>query len=150
MSRNLKPAQKAAAIAKILSALKNCSTVEAACSWAGIALRTWYLWVAKDPALKAEYEAAIAQSEISAVAAIVKDKSWQSKAWLLERRFRDRWAQKQQVEIVTTPQDNPYAKLTRDQARQALDILDAIERGESPALATAPAPKLNRSKKPPR
>ncbi len=25
---------------------------------------------------------------------IMKDKSWQSKAWLLERRFPDRWAKK--------------------------------------------------------
>ena len=94
---NKTPQQKAEATRKILAALRSGSTVEAACSFARTSRQTWYAWLKKDPDLRADYEEALAHSEISLVKVIKEDKSWQSKAWLLERRFPDRWAKRDLV-----------------------------------------------------
>ena len=91
MGRPKTPDQRAESIRKILAAIKSGSTVEAACSFARITKQGFYVWLKKDPDLRADYEEALAHSEISLVSDIKKDKSWQSKAWLLERRFPDRW-----------------------------------------------------------
>lgn len=93
------PAQREAAQKKVLAALKAGATVEAACSYARITKETWYAWQRKDPALKEDHEEALATSELSLVFDIKKDPSWQSKAWLLERRFPERWGRRSQVEI---------------------------------------------------
>lgn len=91
MGRPLNKKQKTEAFSKIVAAVKNCSTVAAACAWAGVSEASFYEWLKNDESLKIEYQAAVAQSEIALVAEIKKDKSWQSKAWLLERRFPLRW-----------------------------------------------------------
>ena len=84
---------------KVLSALRSGSTVEAACSFARVSKVTWYAWLKKDAALRADYEEALASAEIALVVEIKKDKSWQSKAWLLERRFPDRWGKRETLSV---------------------------------------------------
>lgn len=87
--------------AKILGAIKTGATVEAACSLARIARQTFYNWLKKDTVLKADYEEALAHSEIFLVSEIRKDPSWQSKAWLLERRFPERWGRRAVIDEGT-------------------------------------------------
>jgi len=96
MSRNKTPDERAAMSRKILAAVKTGATVEAACSFARTTKQSFYAWLKKDPELKADYEEALAHSEIFLLAEIRKDPSWQSKAWILERRFPERWAKREQ------------------------------------------------------
>ena len=55
-----------------------------------------------------EVEKAVAESEINLLDQIMKDKSWQAKAWILERRFPKRWSKQstlEQVAIEKTPHE---------------------------------------------
>ena len=92
---------------RLLEAIRKGLTIEDACDYAGIVKQTYYNWLNKDvETIKDEvakknfvdYLDALkkAQSECQMYCLdfIMKDKSWQSKAWLLERRFPDRWAKK--------------------------------------------------------
>ena len=95
----IKPEERPAAIKKILDVLRSGSTVEAACAFARIHRDTWYAWMKKDPQLKSDYEEAVAASEVSLVLHIKKDPSWQSKAWLLERRNPAQWGAVNRTEV---------------------------------------------------
>jgi hypothetical protein len=77
----------------------NFATVaSAAC---GIAECTYYAWL-NDPD-KPEFSQAIkeaeAKAETTALAAIQSDPSWQSKAWYLERKFKNNWAKTENQNI---------------------------------------------------
>jgi transposase len=76
---------------RILDALRAGNYVEAACAYGGISIETYSQWRKKFPEFLEATQKAIAESEVALVATIRKDESWQSKAWLLERRFNDRW-----------------------------------------------------------
>ena len=95
----IKPEERPAAKKKILDVLRSGSTVEAACAFARIHRDTWYAWMKKDPKLKSDYEEAVAASEVSLVLHIKKDPSWQSKAWLLERRNPAQWGAIARTEV---------------------------------------------------
>ena len=58
------------------------------------------------------------------------DDKWQSRAWLLERRFRSRWGRNDKVEVRGQLIQLPIADLPRE-AREAL-LVEALrkERGE--------------------
>jgi hypothetical protein len=45
-------------------------------------------------------EAAEGDIEASLVESILSDDDWRAKAWILERRFRESWSQKQEVDIT--------------------------------------------------
>jgi len=92
---------------RLLSAIEKGLSIIDSCEYAGISEKTYYNWLNKDiETIKdaAEQKKFIqflqnikkAQSECQMYCLdfIMKDKSWQSKAWLLERRFPDRWAKK--------------------------------------------------------
>jgi len=84
-------------ISKILALIRGAVPTEAACAMAGLPRPTWYDWMSKDEELKTQYQEAVAASEATLVLEIKKDLSWQSKAWLLERRFPERWRKREEV-----------------------------------------------------
>jgi len=92
---------------RLLEAIERGLTIADACIYAGISEKTYYNWLNKDISLikdEKERERFVqflqslkkAQSECQMYCLdfLMKDKSWQSKAWVLERRFPDRWAKK--------------------------------------------------------
>ena len=92
---------------RLIKAIQRGLSIADACEYSGISERTYYYWIKKDPLtienpeeqkkfLQFLQNIKKAQSECQMYCLdfIMKDKSWQSKAWLLERRFPDRWAKK--------------------------------------------------------
>lgn len=81
-------------VEKIAGYIADGNFATVACVACGIHESTYYAWLA-DPD-KVEFSEAIkeaeAQAEINAVSKIQNDESWQSKAWFLERKFKDRWS----------------------------------------------------------
>jgi hypothetical protein len=87
-------------------------TIKAACAQSNIGLRTYYDWIEKsgeDGEWTKEVEAAITLSEavildnIKKTTALKED--WRGWAWILERRFRERWGAKREVELNV---NNPH------------------------------------------
>ena len=92
---------------RLLQAVRKGLTIDDACVYAGVSEKTYYNWLNKDVSTindEVEQKKFIqflqslkkAQSECQMYCLdfLMKDKSWQSKAWVLERRFPDRWAKK--------------------------------------------------------
>jgi len=88
-------------VAKIASIVAQGNFATVASAACGIAECTYYAWL-NDPD-KPEFSQAIkeaeAQAEMDAVSIIKNDESWQSKAWLLERKFKTRWAKTENQNI---------------------------------------------------
>ena len=90
-----------------------------ACAFAGISTTTYHEWMNDES--KPEFTEAIKEaeaiSEIDALAAIRNDPSWQSKAWFLERKFKDRWAKTETQKIVHSGvvESRPVEELTNDE-----------------------------------
>jgi len=91
----------------LLGLLRMGMYVQQACGMVGIAKGTIYDWlkrgaVGEEPyaTFASAYEKAAAQAEMTALADIRAGKNnWQSRAWFLERRFRDRWGRNDKLEI---------------------------------------------------
>ena len=99
---------------ELLNNLRDGLTIEAACAQAGIGKTTYYDWLKKsgiDGEWTLEIEAAITLSEaiiiqkIKQTTALKED--WRGWAWLLERRFPQRWGAKREVEVNV---NNPHQK----------------------------------------
>ena len=79
---------------KILKMLGEGHFVITACRKAGISRAHYYDVRNADAEFAADADAAIADSEAACLDAIRTDLAWQSRAWILERRFAERWAKK--------------------------------------------------------
>ncbi len=92
---------------RLLDAITKGLTINDACEYAGISEQTYYNWLNKEvSSIKNEEDKkkylefleslkkAQSECQMYCLDFIMKDKSWQSKAWVLERRFPDRWAKK--------------------------------------------------------
>ena len=92
---------------RLILAIERGLTIADACEYSGISEKTYYNWLNKDTTqIKNDEERkkfvqflqdikkAQSECQMYCLDFIMKDKSWQSKAWLLERRFPDRWAKK--------------------------------------------------------
>ena len=92
---------------RLLSAIEKGLSIIDSCEYAGISEKTYYNWLNKDiETIKDAGEQkkfiqflqnikkAQSECQMYCLDFIMKDKSWQSKAWVLERRFPDRWAKK--------------------------------------------------------
>ena len=92
---------------RLLDAITKGLTINDACEYAGISEQTYYNWLNKDvSSIKNEEDKkkylefleslkkAQSECQMYCLDFLMKDKSWQSKAWVLERRFPDRWAKK--------------------------------------------------------
>lgn len=95
---------------KIFQAVRLGLPYDRAAQLAGINPRTFYYWKAKGQAGTAptyvrflqDLKKAEIEGEAAAINEIVKaarDGTWQAAAWLLERRYPDRWARVQKVEV---------------------------------------------------
>ncbi len=79
---------------------------DVAAEYAGIGTTTFYRWMEQgEQAESGMYrdlwdavKKAASQAEVRNVAIIELDPSWQSKAWLLERKHFDRWGKKESLE----------------------------------------------------
>lgn len=94
-------------IEQIAKLVREGNYIETACAFCGINKDTYYRW-AKDGAraksgIKKRFsdaiKKAVAESEMNDLETIRLDPSWQSKAWRLERRFPDKWGNRQKVEL---------------------------------------------------
>ena len=92
---------------RLTLAIERGLTIADACTYSGISERTYYYWLKKEPKtienpkeqkkfmqFLQNIKKAQSECQMYCLDFIMKDKSWQSKAWLLERRFPDRWAKK--------------------------------------------------------
>jgi hypothetical protein len=92
---------------RLVTAIERGLSIEDACVYAGITKKTYYNWInkntdeIKDEAERKKFlhflhniKKAQSECQMYCLDFIMKDKSWQSKAWVLERRFPDRWAKK--------------------------------------------------------
>ena len=92
---------------RLILAIERGLTIADACEYSGISEKTYYNWLNKDTTqIKNDEERkkfvqflqdikkAQSECQMYCLDFIMKDKSWQSKAWVLERRFPDRWAKK--------------------------------------------------------
>ena len=114
---------------RLLANLREGMTIEAACAQSGISKGSYYSWLKKsgeDGEWSKEVDAAITFSE-----AVILDKikraselkeDWRGWAWILERRFPQRWGAKREVEVnVNNPHkqsDEMFAAMV-EQSNQA-------------------------------
>ncbi|HEV2773893.1 MAG TPA: hypothetical protein VGV57_13895 [Thermoleophilaceae bacterium] len=98
---------------RIVRAIRAGNYPEVAAGHAGIHAATYYRWMERgalegeagedDPyrQFRSEVERAIADSEAAEVGLVIKaarDGDWRAAAWLLERRFSDRWGRRDRLE----------------------------------------------------
>jgi hypothetical protein len=109
--------------------------VETACDLASISKECYYNWIKEGESFKSgkhrrfsdAIKKAQAESETRWIAHIVQDDSWTSKAWLLERKFKDRWGRAIRQEI-SGPQGGPI--VTQAMSAEEKEELQArIRRG---------------------
>lgn len=94
---------------RIVEALRIGASPEAACAYAGICRSTYYDWRKKDPVFAEETDQAQAAAEVQLLMEIRAETSWQAKAWILERRWRERWGREARQD---SSQDAPKIVLT--------------------------------------
>lgn len=106
--------ERSEAIEAILDAIERGASMIDAASAAGITDRTLYNWQREQPELKAEIERTRARAESHLLeclkAAATEKKDWRAYAWLLERRFPDRWGLKREM-TVSSPSGNGIAEV---------------------------------------
>lgn len=83
---------------RIVEALRIGANPDAAAAYAGISRSTYYNWRKDDPVFAEECEQAIAAAEVQLLMEIRSETSWQAKAWILERRWKDRWGRESRPE----------------------------------------------------
>jgi len=89
-------------VAKIMIALESGDWRMDACRKAGISYETFSVWNREKPefadAIKRAEDSGEQELEAFCLAKIRNDKSWQSSAWLLERKIGGKYRPKQQVD----------------------------------------------------
>jgi transposase len=101
-------------VERLLANLREGMSQASAISQAGICKATFYAWIKQDEDFKREVETAEDFAEavqIAQIKALGEAKmDWRAYAWLLERRFPDRWSAKRETE-VTINQSNGQAEV---------------------------------------
>ena len=101
-------------VERLLDNLRQGMSQASAITQAGIAKTTFYRWLKEDEQFKTEVETAEDFAEavqIAQIKALGEAKTdWRAYAWLLERRFPDRWSAKRETE-VTINQSNGQAEV---------------------------------------
>lgn len=90
----------------LLESIKIGMPIMESCQLAGISKTTYYNWKEKAEENRKEYVDfldSLKKAEITAQKNLIKiislDKSWQSKAWILERRWPNAWGRKDKVDV---------------------------------------------------
>lgn len=101
-------------VERLLDNLRQGMSQASAITQAGIAKTTFYKWLKEDEQFKTEVETAEDFAEavqIAQIKALGEAKmDWRAYAWLLERRFPERWSAKRETE-VTINQSNGQAEV---------------------------------------
>jgi len=130
---------------RIARAIRAGNYPEVAARHAGVHPSTYYRWLERggldgeapedDPYrhFRAEVERALADSEaaeVGLIAQAARGGTWQAGAWLLERRFPDRWGRRQRVEQVHELKEGEATELEAEIER-LLEEMAERERGPS-------------------
>jgi transposase len=97
------PLRREAVQKRLLDALSLGCYIKEAVAYAGIHYNTYQNWINDNKKFREAVHEAIAKSETLLLAEIRRDPSWQAKAWILERRFRDRWAREVKTDADNIP-----------------------------------------------
>jgi AcrR family transcriptional regulator len=107
--------KRAATKEKVLENLREGMTREAAATQAGISKATLYRWIDDDDDFRDDVEAAVDFAEAVMVSQIKtmghSRDDWRAIAWLLERRFPDRWGLKREVEVAVSQRSDGIAEV---------------------------------------
>lgn len=96
---------------RFLKAIAAGCPIDAACRIAGIHISTFYAW--RDKGRRGaepycQFVEAVTRSQAVAeenlVSKVANSEDWRAAGWLLERRFNERWANKQRVNILVEKQ----------------------------------------------
>lgn len=122
-----------AEVERLLDNLRQGMSQAAAISQSGIGKTTFYNWLKTDDQFKTDVESAEDFAEavqIAQIKALGEAKmDWRAYAWLLERRFPDRWSAKRETE-VTINQSNGHQEVL-NMIRQAQGISDDEQSDEN-------------------
>jgi len=110
----------------IISYLLKGTTIQGACKAAGISDRTFYRWKDEIDEFRDMIHAAESDIEAALVESIVMDDDWRAKAWILERRFRDGWSAKQEVDVTIKKQtgDDVVKGMLKNITQQKENLID--------------------------
>jgi len=125
---------------KILAAVRQGVTLTTAAKLAGMHVGTLGEWRRSDPAVDAEVKKAVAESELALVQTVqtAAQKQWQAAAWLLERRWPERWARRDLVIDVSKMRNKfDLSALSTDELEGLISALEkahcAEREGEHPS-----------------
>ena len=88
----------------ICTYLRKSCTIEAACEAANISRQTYYRWMDEIPEFKELVNATMSDVEAALLDNISSYGDWRASAWILERRFPQRWGQKRELDVNVTKQ----------------------------------------------
>jgi len=124
---------------KILAALRQGMTIATAVRAAGLGLSAFKTWRASDEAFAAAIKKAIAEGEAALVGVVQRatPKHWQAAAWLLERRWPERWARREPPPVEPREEAVKYdlSRLTKEELETIVELLKRakLKPGEKPA-----------------
>lgn len=104
MSRTGRPTKLTSEVKeKFLQAIKLGLHYDDCCDYSGISRTTFYDWKNRKEKKFLDFLDALKEAESTAKAKLIgdlqKDRSWQSKAWILERRWPDSWGRKEKLQV---------------------------------------------------
>jgi len=88
----------------ICTYLRKGCTIEAACQAANIGRSTYYTWLDEIPQFKEFVNATESDVEANLLDQIANYGDWRAAAWILERRYPQRWGQKRELDVNVTKQ----------------------------------------------
>jgi hypothetical protein len=138
--------------ARLIDAIKRGASTEVACSAAGVGYSTVRDWIVigegrhatKKPTrefkeFSEDVTRAIADSEMALITKVQQGagQDWRAAAWILERRFSDRWANTQRIEVKVREQVEEEFEQFYDALEAELEpetyeaLLNAVDRIQS-------------------
>ena len=108
----------------VTQAVEEGSSLENASKLAGISRPTIYAWKKKYKGFAKRLEEALAKQEIKLVSCIYNSDDWRAQAFLLERRFPDRWSKNRKVEVNRSDVESKLSEL------KELAFLGIIQNGK--------------------
>ena len=118
-------------IARLMALLVKGYSRNTACKLVRLNRATFYSWLKKDSEFAAQVREAEAQGEAVHVDYIAKEQDWRARAWLLERRNREDWGRKDELNVnVDTLTDAQALKLADRLALLAAESGEADDEGD--------------------
>ena len=103
--REIQPYKYSEDVAMIICTyLRKGCTIEAACQAANIGRATYYRWMDEIPQFKEFVNATESDVEATLLDTIREFGDWRAAAWILERRYPQRWGVKRELEVNVTKQ----------------------------------------------